>query len=75
MIQPHWLLCLRAAVLEWLCRRMTVQAMGGCVMGERRGTVRKPATKFAHLRKKLEKGKLRPDKATKERQSSKYAGR
>ncbi len=44
-------------------------------MGERRGTVRKPATKFAHLRKKMEKSKLRSDKGSKERQSSRHAGR
>ncbi len=44
-------------------------------MGEKRGTARKPATKFAHLRKKMEKGKLRSDKGSKERQASRHGGR
>ena len=30
---------------------------------------------FAHLRKKMEKGKLRSDKGSKERQASRHGGR
>ncbi len=37
-------------------------------MGEKQG-VRKPATKFAHLRKKMEKNRLQPGKASKKQQS------
>ena len=44
-------------------------------MGEKKGGVRKPATKFAHLRKKLEKGRLHAAKASKEKQSPRPAGR
>jgi hypothetical protein len=42
-------------------------------MGERRGIARKPATKFANLRKKMEKNKLR--KAGKEKHESRRAAR
>jgi hypothetical protein len=45
-------------------------ARGGNPMGEKRGIARKPATKFANLRKKMEKNKLR--KAGKQ---SRHAGR
>lgn len=44
-------------------------------MGEKRGAARKPATKFAHLRKKLEKRRLRSGKQAKQGQSDRYAGR
>ena len=43
-------------------------------MGEKQG-VRKPATKFAHLRKKIEKNRLQPGKTSKERQPPQHAGR
>jgi hypothetical protein len=43
-------------------------------MGEKKG-VRKPATKFAHLRKKMEKSRAQSGKASKERQSPRHAGR
>jgi hypothetical protein len=43
---------------------------GGNATGEKRGIPRKPATKFANLRKKMEKSKLR--KAGKQ---SRHAGR
>jgi hypothetical protein len=36
-------------------------------MGEKRGGVRKPATKFAHLRKKMERNRSHAGKVTKER--------
>jgi hypothetical protein len=42
-------------------------------MGERRGTGRQPATKFAHLRKKMEKNKLR--KGSKEKHDPRQIGR
>ena len=41
-------------------------------MGEK-GAARKPATKFAHLRKKMEKSKLR--KASKGKYEPRHAGR
>jgi hypothetical protein len=44
-------------------------------MGERRGTPRKPATKFAHLRKKMEKNRTPTGQVNKERQSPRHAGR
>lgn len=43
-------------------------------MGEKKG-VRRPATKFAHLRKKMEKNRLQSGQAKKEKQSPRHAGR
>ena len=43
-------------------------------MGEKKG-VRTPATKFAHLRKKMEKNRLQSGKAGKEKQSPRHGGR
>lgn len=42
-------------------------------MGERRGIARKPATKFAKLRKKMEQNKLR--KAVKGKYDPRHPGR
>jgi hypothetical protein len=42
-------------------------------MGERRGIARKPATKFANLRKKMEKNKLQ--KTSKANRGSRPVGR
>jgi hypothetical protein len=43
-------------------------------MGEKQG-VRRPPTNFAYLRKKIEKNRLQPGKAKKERQLPLHAGR
>lgn len=42
-------------------------------MGEKRGSPRKPATKFAHLRKKMEKNRM--SKTSKDKYGSRHAGR